>query len=132
RHAVGRAGHPALRRSAPAHRDRAGPAARPAALILDEATSALDTESERLVQEAIDRLMAHRTVLVIAHRLATVRHADLIVVLEHRAVRHQAVDGTPHGARDRTPPRDGAPRGPDRRARRRPAGRARHARRAVR
>src|SRR5881396_351243 len=53
----------------------------PPVLILDEATSALDTESERLVQEAIDRLMAHRTVLVVAHRLATVRHADLIVVL---------------------------------------------------
>ncbi|HYK81847.1 MAG TPA: ABC transporter ATP-binding protein [Gemmatimonadales bacterium] len=53
----------------------------PPILILDEATSALDTASERLVQEAIDRLMAHRTVLVIAHRLATVRHADLIVVV---------------------------------------------------
>ena len=54
----------------------------PPILILDEATSQLDTESERLVQDAIDRLMQHRTVLVIAHRLATVQHADLIVVLE--------------------------------------------------
>jgi len=54
----------------------------PPILVLDEATSALDTESERLVQQAIDRLMAERTVLVIAHRLATVRDADEIVVLD--------------------------------------------------
>src|SRR5438128_2043496 len=53
----------------------------PPLLILDEATSALDTESERLVQEAIDRLMAHRTVLLSAHRVSTVRPADLLVVL---------------------------------------------------
>jgi ATP-binding cassette, subfamily B, bacterial MsbA len=51
-------------------------------LILDEATSALDTESESLVQEAIDRLMADRTVLVIAHRLSTVRKADRIAVMQ--------------------------------------------------
>ncbi|WNJ90841.1 ABC transporter ATP-binding protein [Bosea sp. 685] len=51
-------------------------------LLLDEATSALDTESERLVQQALARLMQNRTTLVIAHRLSTVREADLIVVLE--------------------------------------------------
>ena len=55
----------------------------PPILILDEATSALDTESEQLVQEALTRLMAARTSLVIAHRLSTVRHADEIIVLQH-------------------------------------------------
>ena len=53
----------------------------PPVLILDEATSALDTESERLVQEALDRLMRNRTTLVIAHRLSTICNADLICVM---------------------------------------------------
>ncbi|KAL7265044.1 hypothetical protein ACSBR1_002906 [Camellia fascicularis] len=58
----------------------------PAILLLDEATSALDSESEKLVQEALDRFMIGRTTLVIAHRLSTIRKADLVVVLQQGSV----------------------------------------------
>ena len=58
-------------------------------LILDEATSALDTESERLVQDALQRLMQGRTTLVIAHRLSTIEHADRVVVMERGRIAEQ-------------------------------------------
>jgi len=61
----------------------------PPIMLLDEATSALDTESEKLVQEALNNLMKNRTSLVIAHRLSTIQSADLIVVLEDGQIREQ-------------------------------------------
>jgi subfamily B ATP-binding cassette protein MsbA len=70
----------------------------PPILILDEATSALDMESERLVQEAIDRLMKHRTTFVIAHRLATVQHADVIVVLAEGRIVERGTHATLYAA----------------------------------
>jgi subfamily B ATP-binding cassette protein MsbA len=63
----------------------------PAVVVLDEATSSLDTESERLVEEALERLLRGRTTLIIAHRLSTVRRADRVAVLDHGRV---AEEGT--------------------------------------
>lgn len=55
----------------------------PRVLILDEATSALDTESEALIQQALEKLMRNRTTFVVAHRLSTIRNASRIVVMKH-------------------------------------------------
>ncbi len=61
----------------------------PPVMILDEATSALDTESEKLVQEALDNLMKNRTSIVIAHRLSTIKNADLICVFHEGEIAEQ-------------------------------------------
>jgi len=58
-------------------------------LILDEATSALDTESERYIQDALQKIMGQRTTLVIAHRLSTIENADMILVMEQGRIVEQ-------------------------------------------
>jgi ATP-binding cassette subfamily B protein len=63
--------------------------ANPPALILDEATSNIDTRTERLIQQGMDSLMHGRSTFVIAHRLSTVRNADIIVVMEHGRIIEQ-------------------------------------------
>jgi subfamily B ATP-binding cassette protein MsbA len=70
----------------------------PPILILDEATSALDTVTERLVQQAIARVMKNRTVFAIAHRLSTVRHADLILLIEGGRIAEKGTHQELHGA----------------------------------
>jgi ATP-binding cassette subfamily B protein len=61
----------------------------PPILVLDEATSALDNESERLVQESLEKLAKGRTVFTIAHRLTTVKNADIILVLTENGIEEQ-------------------------------------------
>ena len=71
----------------------------PPILILDEATSALDTVTERIVQEALANLMQNRTVFAIAHRLSTVRNADLILVMDHGEIVERGTHDTLYEAK---------------------------------
>jgi len=68
--------------------------ANPRILILDEATSAVDTQTEMLIQQALERLMQGRTAIVIAHRLSTIRRADQIVVLKQGAIAETGTHAT--------------------------------------
>jgi ATP-binding cassette subfamily B protein len=85
---LGNVGAP-IGRPAPAHSIARAMLKNPPLLLLDEATSALDAESERMVQAALESAMRGRTTLVIAHRLATVQKADMIVVIDHGQIVEQ-------------------------------------------
>lgn len=63
----------------------------PRILLLDEATSALDTESERIVQDALNRVMENRTTVIVAHRLTTIRNADIIAVVHQGKLVEQGI-----------------------------------------
>lgn len=89
RHQYRRPRRETLRRTAAASLDRPRRAENPDILILDEATSALDTESEKLVQDALNNLLKGRTSVVIAHRLSTIHNADKIIVVDHGRIAEQ-------------------------------------------
>lgn len=73
----------------------------PKILLLDEATSALDAESERIVQDALDRVMKNRTTVVVAHRLSTIKNADVIAVVKNGVIvekgKHDTLINIPNG-----------------------------------
>jgi ATP-binding cassette subfamily B (MDR/TAP) protein 1 len=72
---------------------------KPSLLLLDEATSALDTQSERVVQQALDEAAAGRTTVAVAHRLSTIRHADVIFVIEDGKIEEMGTHGELQGLR---------------------------------
>ena len=71
----------------------------PTVLMLDEATSSLDTESEQLIEDALERLLVGRTTLIIAHRLTTVRRADRLIVMDHGRIVEEGTHGRAAGLR---------------------------------